>query len=314
MRTASMGIIVALTFLRLGVGAKPVASPLQTLLGYAGTWIRRLLVDSFSLLLGLPHSFRLITRRDTRRSPPFVMRLVLFMSLPSMNVLAALAALKPSTDMDVYETVVRFISPLPVLRDTLRVWLSEVSDSAIAEMGENVLLVLHPEHICSAVAGKPQESNDQHVFLPLLRTPLAGPTDHSLPVVWVGHICPRWVQTWQLGALPPVPCGLEDVIAGAFPQAAGFCIALPSLPSPVSAFFRPDAMPLKCLRALCAWLDRALKALLVVLRQAQSGVPALVRFPISAESLQPLSGWLLSLAELDAGSLRPSCFTVEFTS
>ncbi|CAE7410216.1 unnamed protein product [Symbiodinium natans] len=231
----------------------------------------------------------------------------------SPELLAALAALKPSTDMDVYETVVRFISPLPVLRDTLQVWLSEVSDLAIAEMGENVLLVLHPEHICSAVAGKPQESNDQHVFLPLLRTPLAGPTDHSLPVVWVGHICPRWVQTWQLGALPPVPCGLEDVIAGAFPQAAGFCIALPSLPSPVSVFFRPDAMPLKCLRALCAWLDRALKALLVVLRQAQSGVPALVRFPISAESLQPLSGWLLSLAELDAGSLRPSCFTVEFT-
>ncbi|CAE7947452.1 RPS25 [Symbiodinium sp. KB8] len=74
--------------------------------------------------------------------------------LPSlMGALAAFSPPAADVDTALYELVQMHVAPLPVLRRTIERWRDSLSPGLLAQACDDVLLVLHPEHVCDRVSG-----------------------------------------------------------------------------------------------------------------------------------------------------------------
>ncbi|CAE7863304.1 unnamed protein product [Symbiodinium necroappetens] len=225
-------------------------------------------------------------------------------------LLRDLQALVSGDDQAIFDVVRKHIEPLPVLRRTLRHWTANVLSEALRASGEDVLLVLHAEHLCSHVSGHVESEPSVGSFVPLIHpVPRALPI-RVAPVRWIGRLCPAWAAQWGVESLPSAPLAWPlQRSALSFPVAA-LCCCPPSPPFSFLSVTDPAPGRLRHLRANRGWFVDFLSLLEFLLPLAQVGVPVLLRVPCPSQALGPVAEWLLRQA-MPAGSF-PCCFTLEF--
>ncbi|CAE7897325.1 unnamed protein product, partial [Symbiodinium sp. KB8] len=195
-------------------------------------------------------------------------------------------------DETIFGIVKNHIAPLPVLRLTLQQWVDSLPDGALQAAGRDVLLILHAEHLCSRISGQaPGGTEPSPAF-----SPAVYPLPATLPVAtahvaWIGHLCPRWVDTWGLVSLPPAvltwPLGQSRLLSGA----AAVCCHVPDPPFPFSRASEPAPCQLRSLRANRVWLDQVLASVELLLERARAGAPVLVRIPVPVVGQVPVTGY-----------------------
>ncbi|CAE7573770.1 unnamed protein product [Symbiodinium sp. CCMP2592] len=219
------------------------------------------------------------------------------------------------TDQRIFDTIVSFMAPLPVLRSTLTLWLDSVHDPDIVAAARDVLLVLHPEHLCDTVAGGlPPTAVSEEVYHPsVVPLSLALPLSAgSLTFVGRKPSAVAWASSFSALSAAPVEWSFEQLHAGLPAGTAGVFVEFPALPADCTSIFFPPACPLKVFRQLREWTDSALSALGALLAFARTGRPVGLVFPMPRYTLEPLATWLLGLKG-DTEDLEPfHCFTAEF--
>ncbi|CAE7231230.1 unnamed protein product [Symbiodinium sp. CCMP2592] len=198
----------------------------------------------------------------------------------SHDLLLALRAVTVATDQDILDLVTTFVEPWPVLHRTLRTWSEEVPPGLLADAIADVLLVFYPEHLCSHVGGKLQHHGTMRPFLPLLVPPVFRGPFVDLPVYWHGDLVQGWIADWNLDASLSLRADLEEMPNAGY-ACGGLCV---------------------CLAVSC------------LVRTAQKGAPVFVRIPLAAGQLEPLSSWLLAIAQDSPNEDARTCFTVEFVA
>ena len=120
------------------------------------------------------------------------------------RLLDALSALQVADDQAIFEVVSACVEPLPVFRHTLQIWAESLPASAMRDSAMDVLLVLHPEHLCSRVSGR--SAGDVPAlgsFVPTIQPALALPQADNAAVLWLGHLCPSWAASWGVAVRAP---------------------------------------------------------------------------------------------------------------
>ena len=221
-----------------------------------------------------------------------------------------LARLQAASDQDIYDVVASHLAPLPVLRRTLEVWACGLPAGPLADSAADVLLVLTPGLLCSAVCGKSADPVEVSPFVPQLKPLVFRPRSSPSEVLWHGHLDSEWLARWHLSSLPARHVDFKELQVHET-SCAGLCFALPPPPCQDACLLSPGSKPLRDLRALIAWIAELLDLLRILLRSAQAGIPVLFRVNVGAAQLSPLSSWLLELAALCCEH-DTSCFTSEF--
>ena len=229
------------------------------------------------------------------------------------DLLRSLRSLHTATDQEIYDVVAAHVAPLPVLRHTLRVWIDALPSGALADAAEDVLLILVPEHVCSALADRTLDAVPTYAFEPRLDVPTFRISYECLPVLWVGSLDLGWLAKWDLAALPRATVALSEIprMAG---KCRGLCVAFPAPPIAGASLLRPLSVPLRILRSHAVWAETLLAVLPGILAIARVGVPVLVRFPLTAQCLEPLAAWLQNCCLWHADVAPRPCFTVEFNA
>ena len=216
-----------------------------------------------------------------------------------------------SSDELIYQCVEAHLAPLPVLRRTLTVWAESLPAGPIAAAAADVLLVLRPEHLCSSVGGKASTTTSgprDLDFIPRIVQPVYRPVLDGCPLCCVGSLDSSWASQWGLAGRESRSVSVEDLPTEAS-ACCGLCVSLPLPPAGAFAFLAPPSMPLRMLRQHIAWVSSLLQALPRLIRTALSGVPVLLRLPVVAGHLEPLSTWLQQFAMTLEAPAR-NCFTV----
>eukprot|EP00439_Symbiodinium_sp_Y106_P039974 s7815_g4.t2 len=170
--------------------------------------------------------------------------------------LAALQALVEADDQAVYDLTVSYVEPLPTLPDTLSLWLRGLPDGPLAAAGSDVLLViLHPEHICSAVCGRLPDQQTERTFVPDVVAPMYRPPTVNLPVLFSGHLDLAWSERWSLGEFPARAVS-SDELPSACAACNGVCFSVSGPPCDDACLFSPSCKPLRALREHCAWVKQ----------------------------------------------------------
>ncbi|CAE7575815.1 hscB [Symbiodinium sp. KB8] len=204
-----------------------------------------------------------------------------------------LARLTDADDVAIFETVKNHIEPLPVLRLTLQQWIDSLDDGHLRVSGQDVLLILHAEHLCTGISGKCTEPTvSESAFEPAVQ-PLPATLPVSLaPVAWTGGLCSSWLSFWSLGSHPTVPLDWPLQPSGALLDASAICCVVPAPPFPGLGFREPSPCRLRSLRANRLWLGQTLSSVELLLQRAREGAPVLLRIPVPLEALRPFSEWL----------------------
>ncbi|CAE7778392.1 unnamed protein product [Symbiodinium sp. CCMP2592] len=169
-----------------------------------------------------------------------------------LELLFALRALREASDQQIYDLVASFVEPLPVLRGTLRRWISELEDAALIAAAEDVLLVLWPEHLCSEIGGRAVLVREDVVFDPVIEPCLLQRGDASSPVQCLGCLVPEWARAWGIEALPVKQISL-DSLSDAVGQCSGLCVTVPPPPRHFRSMLQPPSVPLRSLREQIRW-------------------------------------------------------------
>ena len=114
--------------------------------------------------------------------------------LPNPEVLPALAAAldsfqAPQQDIDeaILSFVQGFIAPLPVLRRTCSEWAGRLQEGALRDACEDVLLVMHPQHLCDRISGRNAPAVELCApFSPRVDCPVRCSIASSLPILVAG--------------------------------------------------------------------------------------------------------------------------------
>ncbi|CAE7275135.1 unc-89 [Symbiodinium sp. CCMP2456] len=162
-------------------------------------------------------------------------------------LLLSLEASLPETDEEIFQIVCSHVAPLPLIRDTLQQWRDTLADTTVQDACDDVLLVLHPVHICEKVSGSVQQQPDEPVFQPQILPPAYRPTTTPGPVLWCGRLCPAWVSLWGLDLYPPVKVDFHDAALPRLPVVSGICIVFPP---PPSGSFTVSSIPACTVRSL----------------------------------------------------------------
>ncbi|CAE7745718.1 unnamed protein product, partial [Symbiodinium sp. CCMP2456] len=216
------------------------------------------------------------------------------------------------TDQDIFDVVATHIAPLPVLRNTLLVWQASISDDELSEACADVLLVLHPEHVCDSTAGCATTACEPHrAFSPAIIPSIWRPCQGVLPVVWGGRFQVGWARRWGLLDLPPAEIGLPAGSAFCLPPASGYCFLFPTPPAGGHRILDPAPCPVRGMRLFRLWIEDVCNLVAQAAQHALRGVPVWIGFSYSFQALRPLSEWLVALG---GGSQAPEhcCFTCEF--
>ncbi|CAE7751182.1 unnamed protein product [Symbiodinium microadriaticum] len=199
-----------------------------------------------------------------------------------------LARLQAASDQDIYDVVASHLAPLPVLRRTLEVWACGLPAGPLADSAADVLLVLTPGLLCSAVCGKSADPVEVSPFVPQLKPLVFRPRSSPSEVLWHGHLDSEWLARWHLSSLPARHVDFKELQVHET-SCAGLCFALPPPPCQDACLLSPGSKPLRDLRALIAWIAELLDLLRILLRSAQAGIPVLFRVNVGAAQLSPLS-------------------------
>ena len=222
-----------------------------------------------------------------------------------------LARLTDADDVAIFEIVKSHIEPLPVLRLTLQQWLDSLNDGHLRVSGQDVLLILHAEHLCTSISGKDTGVTVSDLAFDPVVQPLHAALPVSLaPVAWIGGLCSSWISFWSLGSHPTVPLDWPLQPSSVLLDASAICCVVPAPPFPGLGFREPSPCQLRSVRANRLWLGQTLSSIELLLRRAREGAPVLLRIPVPIEALRPFSEWL-ELQAAPSGSLA-SCFTLEF--
>ncbi|CAE7611352.1 unnamed protein product, partial [Symbiodinium sp. CCMP2456] len=197
---------------------------------------------------------------------------------------ACLATFQPSTvdiDDELFQLVMQHIAPLPALRRTLEGWASSLPADLVQAAAADVLLILHPEHVCDRVAGRPTEADDVPLsYLPVLDVPLAVPRAPLLPILHNCTVPYVWGVVYSLQAAPLRLVSFGSLTQHAGCACAGICLEFPAPPEPLLPVFRPPSCSVRSLRGLCDWTSAALDTL---------------KFLIAQADLQPLTDWIVGM-------------------
>ena len=238
-------------------------------------------------------------------------------ALPALTAaLRAFQSTSADVDEELFEVVRAFIAPLPVLRRTLQQWASELLPGTLRDACADVLLVLHPQHLCDKVSGKRAEEFEFCApFSPRI-DPMPRALDFSpSPLLVVGDTPPPHFARRFPPECPTVWVSLDDLDAWTGRPVSGAFVSFRSPPAAALPVFDPIPCPVKVLRDLRAWTDTALTGLRMLLPLARSGHPVLVHMPCAPEALQPLTRWLSALSDAATGiEDAQTCFTFEFIS
>ena len=229
------------------------------------------------------------------------------------DLLASLRALTSADDQDIYDIVASHVEPLPVLRASVEAWVSGLPAGPLASAGSDVLLVLHPEHLCSRVCGKLPDQLPRAAFVPRIVAPVRRPPSVGLPVLHSGYLDLAWVERWSLDGFP-IRVVDGNGLASACAACNGVCFSVPGLQCDDASLLSPTSKSLRALRRQCSWLRQLLSLLGPLLRCARRGVPVLLRIPFEASRIQPLSTWLQQTADATAEQASANCFTLEFNA
>ena len=218
-------------------------------------------------------------------------------------------------DERIFDAVQAQVAPLPVLRRTLGVWRDSLSDGVLRAAADDVLLVLHPAHLCDTVSGKAlREQSWEATFCPLVDRPIVTPSRSGMSVAVLGKLCADWAAARSIDTSSCAELVLDNAASWAIAQASAACVTFPAAPHGLLPIFSPPSCPLKALRQLQAWIGLVLDALRCLIDLARRGRPVLLRFPMSAESLHPLSSWLQSMAVPEGDrTIGQPCLTLEFS-
>ena len=235
---------------------------------------------------------------------------------PLARALVALASRAMVSDQCIYDVVVSFIAPLPVLRATLLEWASGLEPGGLRDAAEDVLLILHPVHLCDRVADAPSPpSYSQVAYAPQLDHPVRAPFGGCGVVLSAGD--PAAARAWAQGLSVPFSSVAESSVqqlrSGAFEQVVAACLTFPRPPSDCLPVFAPPSCPYRVLWRTHLWTLELLAALRLALSFARKGYPVCLRFPLPPCALEPLSSWLLGMAHPGQRDCsQASCLTVEF--
>ena len=234
------------------------------------------------------------------------------------DLFAALHSFQPpSCDVDeaILSVIHGFVAPLPVLRRTLQMWAEELPIGDIRDACNDVLLVLHPQHLCDRISGRRAAVVELCApFSPRVDPPVRMPMPAPLPLLVVDCDPPEWI-TKQL----PIPHEIVSTSHACLLDwlrcpVAGACVSFP--PPPVALpVFDPSPCPLKVLRDLRCWTDSVLSGLRSLIRLARMGRFVWIRIPVLPNDFQPLARWLTNMSQAQAGMEDAQlCFTLEFIS
>ena len=206
-----------------------------------------------------------------------------------------------SSDCALFEVVKSEVEPIDVLRNTLRLWLSEVSCDRLQEFGSDVLLCLQPDLLCDTTSRVPRaRGQDRRGFEPLLE-PFPSPRFWANGFVCAVGSSEAAFSQWALHPVPPVrvfdfaaPCPELGGIAG-------LSVTIPPAPGGGSCPWEPASCSLRELRRHSAWLTAFFAWLSLALSLVRLGCPCHVAFPCAAESVEPLAGWLRTSRLLSLG-------------
>ncbi|CAE7271677.1 unnamed protein product [Symbiodinium sp. CCMP2456] len=221
----------------------------------------------------------------------------------------------PCCDRDeaIFAVVRRHMVPLPVLRSTLLAWRSTLADGPVKQACDDVLLVLHPEHLCDSVAGATLSEEPDDVYVPAVVVPRRWPAPDFSPLLCVGVPSSDWARAASVDGLPVAGVTLDELPAWSCAAVSGACVSFPSPPLEALPVFSPSPCTLRAIRSLCSWTKTMLDALSVLLQLAGRGLPVLARFPVSRHDMMPLSARLETATGAEEGrGAAAFCFTIEF--
>ena len=177
-----------------------------------------------------------------------------------LDLFDALRSSSCDDDQAIYDLVASYVAPLPMLRATLREWLSSLPVGALRSAAEDVLLVLKPDLLCSTVCGKMLGGSDDREFAPRIVPPLYCRQACHGPVVCVGSPHSEWLRGWQLSHLSQVQLEVA-CLSSRRGLCSGIFVAFPSPPLRGVHLLHPPSLSLRALRTLNAWTSNLLEIL-----------------------------------------------------
>ena len=210
----------------------------------------------------------------------------------------------------IFQLVISFYEPLPSLRQTLRVWRTELAEGRLIGFADDALLALQPdlwcEHASNAPKPAPTDKDPNASFAPLL-WPFPRCAGHDFEVPCPCGVFRAWVAVGSGSAVvqggewtSPLP-PLDGLV--------GLKVALPGPPVPCGPFWQPFSCSLRSLRAFDIWLQHALAWISLALRAARSGIAVSLSFGFSAQLCGELAEWLDKQVHL---SPEPCALLVRF--
>ncbi|CAE7946520.1 hypothetical protein AK812_SmicGene33425 [Symbiodinium microadriaticum] len=191
---------------------------------------------------------------------------------PLLDMLTAFSP--PPTDVDeaLYELVQQHIAPLPVLRRTVAFWRDSLPPGCLSQACDDVLMVLHPEHVCDRVSGAtPGVDCLGGSFTPCVVPPKWASFCSVLPFFIVGGPPPPDLVAFIGGTARLREADLESLARWAPSQLAGACVLFPAPPSEALPAFAPSPCSLRSLRSLREWTSTLLFGLSVLFSLARAG-------------------------------------------
>ncbi|OLQ08158.1 hypothetical protein AK812_SmicGene8346 [Symbiodinium microadriaticum] len=187
-------------------------------------------------------------------------------------LLLDLQTLQAASDQEIYDLVLAHLAPLPVLRATLLHWIAGLASGALRDAAEDVVLILHPEHLCSAVVGQVrQEVRDEIAFRPSISPPFFLPAPADLPVFFFGCIDLDWIARWTLEDRRHVCCDLTSLPNGPL-KCGGLFLDFSPPPFSDACLLQPSAKPLRALREHRVWILALLHAVRCALHTGYDGL------------------------------------------
>ncbi|CAE7334985.1 unnamed protein product [Symbiodinium sp. KB8] len=230
------------------------------------------------------------------------------------EVLPALAAAldsfqAPQQDIDeaILSLVQGFIAPLPVLRRTCSEWAGRLQEGALRDACEDVLLVMHPQHLCDRISGRNAPAVELCApFSPRVDCPVRCSIASSLPILVAGPEPPAaFTRAFEMSC-PLVRISLSAVEQWRSDQVAGACVTFPLPPPGTLPAFRPSPCPLKSFRSLRQWTDLFLRSLRALIALARFGRRVLARIPGEPRDFQPLATWLSAMTQARLLDIQPA--------
>ena len=228
--------------------------------------------------------------------------------LVSFPLLERLTLFDTASDEEIYECVVAEMESLPVLRATLRRWISQLRPGPLRDSAEDVLLCLRADLLCDEGARTAQAGHDGSDFVPLVVPMPWSPRPSGLPGLVMGGSLSAARSILDIlpgGGWRPLPFHL---IPGLEVDFAGALICLPKPPLAIHSLREIPSCSLRSMRRHLIWLDCCLRWIALVLRLSAAGRRChidLSQVPISA---CPVRDWLATVCTAPHPALS-ACFT-----